>query len=86
MRDDVRMPESVASLCCMRHVRGWSDCVGGTTAGRARARAGIDLRILATGKNDIVNRKSVSEVRSSTHHCAKEMVPLIFDSSSALRD
>jgi hypothetical protein len=41
----------------MRHVRGWSDCVGGTTAGRARARAGIDLRILATGKNDIVNRK-----------------------------
>ena len=57
MRDDVRMPESVASLCCMRHVRGWSDCVGGTTAGRARARAGIDLRILATGKNDIVNRK-----------------------------
>ena len=26
---------------------------------------------------------SVSEVRSSTHHCAKEMVPLIFDSSSA---
>jgi len=26
---------------------------------------------------------SVSEVRFSTHHCAKEMVPLIFDSSSA---
>ena len=54
----------------MRHVRGWSDCVGGTTAGRARA--GTDLRILATGKNDIVNERKGFTFRIAASRSPRE--------------
>jgi hypothetical protein len=44
---------------------------------------GGDTEAAATIATHQISTMSVSEVRSSTHHCAKKMVPLIFDSSSA---
>ena len=57
-----------------------TETLGMTLWGRALS---LSRACRARATRRFASAKSGSKVRSSTHHCAKDRVPLIFDSRSA---